>query len=76
MVDANSSARSQELREWKTRWERAAPVMEKLRRRELREMSEEEHRQTLVDVLEFAQPELARTQICGLADFYRRRLKP
>jgi hypothetical protein len=46
--------------------------MEKLRRRELRAMSEEQHRQTLIDVLDFAQPETAYNRICGLAEFYRR----
>jgi|GEM_PF-4335691 len=72
MAEPSSTPDTQDIRLWKARWDLAAPVLEKLRRRELRAMTEEEHRQSLVDVLDFELADDGRQHICGLAEFYRR----
>lgn len=71
MTESAAPFDADDLRSYRTRWERVGPALEKLRRRELRRMMEEEHRQALADVME-----LARHRICGLAEFYRRWRKP
>jgi hypothetical protein len=64
---------SSDLKAWVERWKQVGPILARIRRRELRGMTEEQHRRALDAVLQLARPEIGRRQTCGLAQLYRRR---
>lgn len=72
MPDAPLPLDINDLRTYRAHWQRVGPVLEKLRRRELRAMTEEQHLQALLDVLELVPRDAPPNPICGLADFYYR----
>lgn len=72
MPDAPVALDVNDLRTYRAHWQRVGPVLEKLRRRELRAMTEEQHLQALLDVLDLVSPDAPPKPVCGLADFYRR----
>jgi len=61
-----------DLRTYRAHRQRVGPILERIRRRELREMTDKRAVWSLSAMLELARPEQAKKRRCGLADFYRR----
>jgi hypothetical protein len=61
-----------ELRAYRAHWQRVGPILARIRRRELRALTDEQHQVRIGWVMELARPETALKRTCGLIEFYRR----